>query len=76
VLNQVGIESHPDPWVGLVTLLPWVLLYLRGVLAELGKSSAQALWKTMARHRRKQQQSSAVTVVIVVSKGGDCNERE
>ena len=66
-MNQPGTDLHPDLWVGLVTLVPWVLIYFRGFIAEIGKSSAQALWGTISRRRRKQQRESTVTVVIVVA---------
>jgi hypothetical protein len=71
MLDQPGHGSHADLWVGLVTLLPWVLMVLRSFIAELAKSAAQAVWKTMARRRRAQQQNSTVTIVFVVSNGGD-----
>ena len=71
MLNQPATDSHPDLWVGLVTVLPWALLYLRGFVAELGKSSAQALWKMMARRQQAQRQAPTIIIFIVVSEGGD-----
>ena len=73
-MNQPGTDSHPDLWVGLATLLPWVLIYLRGFITEIGKSSAQALWGTISRCLQKQQREATVTVVIIVSRGYGPNE--
>jgi hypothetical protein len=45
IFDQPSTESSSDLWMGIITILPVVLLYLRSVIAELGKVSAQALLK-------------------------------
>jgi hypothetical protein len=57
-------------WTGVFTLLPVVVIYLRSVIAELGKVSAQCVWNVIK--KKRQRSPTAPTVVIVVLCGSDC----
>jgi fumarate reductase subunit D len=69
MVDQAGTDPRPDLWVGIIAVLPWILLYLRGVIAELGKFSAQALWRLISRSLRTQDGKETVTVVVVLATG-------
>ena len=34
MLHDAGPDLQPDVWVGIVTMMPWILLYLRGFIGE------------------------------------------
>lgn len=60
------MDLQPDILTGVVTILPLVLLYLRGIVTELGKVTAQALLQVIMR-RMLRKPAQTTTVVIVVS---------
>jgi len=64
------MDLQSDILTGVVTILPLVLLYLRGFVTELGKVTAQALWQAIVR-RMLRKPAQTTTVVIVVSKCED-----
>lgn len=62
------MDLQPDILTGVVTILPLVLLYLRGIVTELGKVTAQALLQVIIIMRRMlRKPAQTTTVVIVVS---------
>jgi hypothetical protein len=70
IFDQPSTESSSDLWMGIITILPVVLLYLRSVIAELGKVSAQALLKYIGKRLRKRQAASSTTAVVILLGSG------
>jgi hypothetical protein len=70
MFDQTRTEASSELWVGIITILPVVLLYLRSVIAELGKVSAQALLKYIGKRLRKRQAASSTTAVVILLGSG------
>ena len=74
--DRSSSNISPELWAGIVTLMPVFALYMRSVLAELGKITAQVVWKFIAGKRQRQQGHSTVIVVLVgeTDRGSDAGE--
>ena len=59
-------DINPELWAGIVTIMPVIVLYLRSVLAELGKTTAQAVWRFIAGKRQGHR-----TVLVIVLRESD-----
>src|SRR5688572_4645848 len=64
--EQSSNDFNPELWAGIVTIMPVILLYLRSILAELGKATAQAIWRFIVYKRH-----SRPTVLVIVLRESD-----
>ena len=64
--DQSRSDINPELWAGIVTLVPVIALYLRSFLAELGKVTAQAVWRFIAGKRQ-----AHPTVLVIVLRESD-----
>ena len=64
--DRSSSDINPELWAGIVTIMPIIALYLRSVLAELGKTTAQAVWRFIAGKRQ-----GHPTIVVIMLRESD-----